>query len=187
VRDAFESPGILTWDAVRHGDFNYNNGTMTSLIESQRRRLLRHGFIFLFIAAWLGIATAVLPHPRAWMTAHLAALLTCPILVVIGLVWRELRLTPRLRSMGLITGFTSAYVGLTANIFSAIMDLPGPASQPGVAPPMPAAAVFYTMLAIVVPTTLIAFGLVMYGMRGEPIPADNLSAHTGDQFPTRVR
>ena len=27
---------------------------------------------------------------------------------------------------------------------------------------------FFTLLAIVVPTTLIAFGLVIYGMRGEP-------------------
>lgn len=30
---------------------------MTSSIESQRRRLLRHGFIFLFMGVWLGIAT----------------------------------------------------------------------------------------------------------------------------------
>jgi hypothetical protein len=141
---------------------------MTSLIESQRRRLLRHGFIFLFLGAWLGIATATLPHPRAWLAAHLTAFFTCLVLVAIGLVWRELRLTERQRSMGLICGFTSAYLGLTANIFSAIMDLPGPASQPGVAPPMPQAAVFFTILAVVVPTTLIAFGLVMYGMRGKP-------------------
>ncbi len=143
---------------------------MTSLIESQRRRLLRHGFIFLFVGVWLGIATAVLPHPRAWRAAHLTALLTCLILVAIGLVWRELRLTGRQRSIGLITGFTSAYLGLAANIFSAIVDLPGPASHPGVPPPMPQAAVFFTLLAIVVPTTLISFGLVMYGMRGESEP-----------------
>jgi hypothetical protein len=71
---------------------------MTSSIESQRRRLLRHGFMFLFVAVWLGIATAVLPHPRAWLAAHLTAFLTCLILVAIGLVWRELRLTERQRS-----------------------------------------------------------------------------------------
>ena len=141
---------------------------MTNLIESQRRRLLRHGFIFLFIAVWLGIATAVLPHPRAWLTAHLTAFFTCLILVAIGLVWRELRLTERQRLVGLITGLTSAYLGLAGNIFSAIVDLPGPASQPGVAAPMPQAAIFFTLLAVIVPTTLIAFGLVMYGMRGEP-------------------
>ena len=140
---------------------------MTSLIESQRRRLLRHGFIFLFVGVWLGIATAVLAHPRAWRAAHLTAFFTCLILVAIGLVWRELRLTERQRSIGLITGFTSAYLGLAANIFSAIVDLPGPASQPGVPPPMPQAAVFFTLLMIVVPTTLVSFGLVMYRMRGE--------------------
>ena len=141
---------------------------MTSSLESQRRRLLRHGFIFLFAAVWLGIATATLPHPRAWLTAHLTAFFTCLILVAIGLVWREVRLTPRQRSIALISGFTSAYLGLVGNIFGAIVDLPGPASQPGVAMPMPQAAVFFALLAIIVPTTLAAFGLVMYGMRGEP-------------------
>ena len=141
---------------------------MTSSLESQRRRLLRHGFIFLFAAVWLGIATATLPHPRAWLTAHLTAFFTCLILVAIGLVWRELHLTPRQRSIALISGFTSAYLGLVGNIFGAIVDLPGPASQPGVAMPMPQAAVFFALLAIIVPTTLAAFGLVMYGMRGEP-------------------
>ena len=150
---------------------------MTSMIESQRRRLLRHGFIFLFVAVWLGIATAILPHPRAWLTAHLTAFLTCLILVAIGLVWRELRLTERQRSIALITGFTSAYLGLTGNIFNAIVDLPGPASQPGVAAPMPQAAIFFTLLAVIVPTTLIAFGLVMYGMRGEPDNRESLVAH----------
>src|SRR5207342_3262960 len=96
--------------------------SMTSLIESQRRRLLRHGFIFLFVAVWLGIAIAVLPHPRAWLTAHLTAFLTCLILVAIGLVWRELKLTERQRSVAVITGLTSAYLGLTGNIFNAIVD-----------------------------------------------------------------
>ena len=141
---------------------------MTSMIESQRRRLLRHGFVFLFLAVWLGIATAVLPHPRAWLAAHVTAFLTSLILVAIGLVWRELHLSERQRSIAITTGFASAYLGLVGNIFIAVVDLPGPASHPGVAAPMPQAAVFFTLLAIIVPTTLTAFGMVLYGMRGEP-------------------
>ena len=141
---------------------------MTSVMESQRRRLIRHGFIFLFVGLWLGIATATLPHPRAWMAAHLTAFFTSLILVAIGLVWRELRLTGRQRSIGLITGLTAAYAGLAGGIFGAIVNLPGPATQPGVAAPMPQAAVLFALLAIIVPTTLVSFGLVMYGMRGEP-------------------
>jgi hypothetical protein len=141
---------------------------MTSSLESQRRRLLRHGFIFLFIAIWLGLAIIVLPHRRAWLAAHLTAFFTCLILVAIGLVWRELRLTERQRSTALIAGFMAAYVGLTGNVFIAVFDLPGPASQPGVAPPMPQGAIFLALFAIIVVSTLTAFGLVMYGMRGEP-------------------
>ena len=144
---------------------------MTSSLESQRRRFFRHGFTFLFIAVWLGIATATLPHPRAWLAAHLTAFFTCLILVTIGLVWRELRLTERQRSIAQVAGFLSAYLGLAGNVFSAIVDLPGPASHPGVTPPMPEAAVFFTLLAVILPATLIAFGLVMYGMRGEPTSA----------------
>jgi len=140
---------------------------MPNSLESQRRRLIRHGFIFIFLAVWLGIATAVLPHPRAWLAAHLTAFFTGLILIAIGVVWRELRLTDRQRSIALTAGFMSAYLGLTGNAFNAIVDLPGPASQPGVVPPMPQAAVFFTLLAVIVPSTLIAFGLVMYGMRGE--------------------
>ena len=49
-------------------------------------------------------------------------------------------------TIGLIAGFASAYLGLAGNIFTAIVDLPGPASQPGVAAAMPQAAIFYTLL-----------------------------------------
>jgi hypothetical protein len=33
---------------------------------------------------------------------------------------------------------------------------------------MPQGVIFLALLAIIVPSTLTAFGLVMYGMRGEP-------------------
>jgi len=137
-------------------------------MDSQRRQFLRHGFTFLFLALWLGIATAVLPHPRAWLSAHVTAFLTALVLVAVGLAWRELRLTERQRSIARVTAYLSAYVGLAGNVFAAIVDLPGPASAPGVTPPNPDAAIFYTLLAIIVPSTLTSFGLVMYGMRGEP-------------------
>jgi hypothetical protein len=140
-------------------------------LERQRRAILRHGFIFLFLALWLGIAITVLPHPRAWLAAHLSAFLTSFVLGIIGLVWRELRLTERQRTTAFVAGLTSAYVGLMANVFAAIIDLPGPASSPGVAAPMPEAAVFFAMLAVIVPSTLLAFGMVLFGMRGEPVGA----------------
>jgi hypothetical protein len=138
-------------------------------LEQQRRMLLRHGFVFLFLGPILGIAVIVLPHPQHWRATHVTALLTCFVLATIGLVWRELRLSDRQRRTALVTGFTAAYLGLAASILGAVMDLPGPASQPGVPMPMPQGAVFLALLAVVIATTVTSFGLVLYGLRGEAV------------------
>ena len=136
-------------------------------LERQRRTLLRHGFVFLFIAPCLGVAIAFLPHPSKWLAAHVSAFLTCFILATVGLVWRELRLTDGQRKTALVTGFIAAYAGLAGNIFGAIVDLPGPASSPGMAAPMPQAAIFVALLVLIIPTTFVSFGLVLYGLRGD--------------------
>jgi hypothetical protein len=139
--------------------------------ELRRRALMRHGFVFLFVALILGLAIVALPHPGRWLAAHLTAFLTGLILVVIALAWNELRLTDGQRTVAYATGLLSAYTGLAGNVFGAINDLPGPASNPGVAPPMPQAAVFLALLAIIVPSLFVSFGLVLYGMRGVAVAA----------------
>jgi len=138
--------------------------------DPRRRTLMRHGFLFLFLALLLGLAIVALPHPSKWLAAHLTAFLTGIILVVIALAWNELRLTTRQLTLAYATGLMASYGGLAGNVFGALADLPGPASNPGVVPPMPQAAVFYVILAVVVPSALISFGLVLYGMRGAAIP-----------------
>jgi hypothetical protein len=134
--------------------------------DPRRRALMRQGFLFLFLALILGLAIIALPHPTRWLAAHLTAFLTGLILVAIALAWNELRLANGQRTLAYVTGLVAAYGGLIGNTFGAITDLPGPASNPGVAPPMPQAGVFYAILAIIVPCLLISFGLVLYGMRG---------------------
>jgi hypothetical protein len=132
----------------------------------RRRTLMRHGFLFLFLALVLGLAIIALPHPSRWLAAHLTAFLTGLILVVISLAWNELRLTHGQRTLAYVTGLVAAYAGLAGNVLGAITDLPGPASNPGVVPPMPQAGVFFAILAIIVPSLFVSFGLVLYGMRG---------------------
>jgi len=134
--------------------------------DPRRRALMRQGFLFLFLALVLGLAIIALPHPSRWLAAHLTAFLTGLILVVIALAWNELRLTHGQRTLAYVTGLVAAYGGLAGNVFGAIADLPGPASNPGVAPPMPQAAVFFAILVVIVPSVLVSFGLVLYGMRG---------------------
>ncbi len=135
--------------------------------EGQRRLLLRHGFVFLFLGGCLGVGVILLPHPQHWRATHVTAILTCFILTTIGQVWRELRLTEKQRRLALVTGFAASYTGLLASSFGAVMDLPGPASQPGVAMPMPQGAIFLAMLTVVILSTFTSFGLVLFGMRGE--------------------
>ena len=132
----------------------------------RRRALMRQGFLFLLLGLVLGLAIIALPHPERWMAAHVTALLTGLVLIAIGLAWNELRLTNRQRTLAYATGLLAAYGGLAGNVFGAITDLPGPASNPGVTPPMPQAAVFLTILAVIVPSLFVSFGLVFYGMRG---------------------
>lgn len=134
--------------------------------DPRRRALIRQGFLFLFLALVFGLAIIALPHPSRWLATHLTAFLTGLILVVIGLAWSELRLTNGQRTLAYVTGLIAAYGGLVGSTFGAITDLPGPASNPGVAPPMPQAAVFFAILAIIVPSVFVSFGLVLYGMRG---------------------
>lgn len=134
--------------------------------DPRRRALMRHGFVFLFLALVLGLAIVALPHPSRWLAAHLTAFLTGLILIVIALAWTELRLTQGQRTLAFATGLLAAYAGLAGNVFGAVADLPGPASNPGTAPPMPQGAVFYAILAVLVPSLFVSFGLVLYGMRG---------------------
>ena len=134
--------------------------------DPRRRALMRQGFLFLFLGLLLGLAIVALPHPTRWLAAHLTAFLTGLVLVAIALAWNELHLSASQLTLAYRTGLVAAYGGLAGNVFGAVVDLPGPASNPGVVPPMPQAGVFYVILAIVVPSLLISFGLVLYGMRG---------------------
>jgi hypothetical protein len=134
--------------------------------DPRRRALMRHGFLFLFLGLVFGLAIILLPHPSRWLAGHVTAFLTGLILVSISLAWNELRLTHGQRALAYATGLAAAYGGLVGSTFGAIVDLPGPASNPGGAPPMPQAAVFYVILAIIVPSLFVSFGMVLYGMRG---------------------
>ncbi len=130
------------------------------------RVLMRQGFLFLFLALVLGLAIIALPHPSRWLAAHLTAFLTGLILVTIGLSWKALHLTHRQLTLAYRAGLVAAYSGLAGNLFAAITDLPGPASNPGVVPPMPEFGIFLVILTVVVLSLFTSFGLLLYGMRG---------------------
>jgi hypothetical protein len=137
-------------------------------MEIERRTLFRQGSLFLLIATLLGLILAAgAPHPAKWLAAHLTALLTGLLLIGLGGLWSELRLAAATRRRALMLNLTASWLGTTGNIYAALVNVPGPASDPGRTPDATwQVYVFFALLAVVVPTTIAAFFLVWRGLRG---------------------
>ena len=142
---------------------------MIDAMATERRTMFRQGALLLLLSAMLGLVVgAQAPHPAKWMAAHVSGLLTGILIIALGGLWSELRLAPATRRRAMQMGLVAAWVGVVANIYSAVVNLPGPATDPGRVPDAPwHLPVFFVMLAIVVPTTLGAFFLLWKGLRGQ--------------------
>lgn len=136
-------------------------------MEKERRALFRHGTLLLLASALIGLIVASpAPNPAKWMAAHVSGLLTGVLLIALGALWGELRLSPQTRRLGFRLGLTAAWMGVALNVYAAVVNLPGPATAPGRQPDAAwQAAVFYVGLAVVVPATLGAFFLLWRGLR----------------------
>jgi hypothetical protein len=137
-------------------------------MEIERRMLFRQGSLFLLVATMFGVILAVgAPHPAKWLAAHLTAMLTGLLLIGLGGLWSELRLPATTRRRAMMLGLTGSWVGTVANVYAAIVNLPGPASDPGRAPDaMWQLYVFFALLAVAVPSTIGLFFLLWRGLRG---------------------
>ncbi len=133
----------------------------------QRRSLLRLGALLLLISAGMGLAAAIpLPHPQRWMAAHITAIMLGTLVMVEGLLWRELRLTEGQRRWMVRLIYVSVWSGVALGVATAILDIPGPATTPGVAPSGLQQPVLASLLALIVPTTIASWGLLWLGLRG---------------------
>jgi hypothetical protein len=135
---------------------------------NQRRALLRLGATLLLLSAAMGLAAAVpLPHPQRWMTAHVTAIMLGTLIMVEGLVWNELRLSDGQRRWLVRLVQISVWSGVALGVAAAVLDIPGPASTPGVAPTGIQLPVLVTLLALIIPTTIASWVLLWIGLRGQ--------------------
>jgi len=137
-------------------------------MDSERRKLYRHGVLFLLLSAFLGLVVAAQPpHPGKWMAAHVGGLMTGILVIGLGALWPEVRLSDGLRRRAMQMGLTAAWLGVVANVYAALVNLPGPATDPGRQPDAPwQLYVLFAMLAVIVPATIGSFYLVWRGLRG---------------------
>jgi hypothetical protein len=141
-------------------------GEEAAMDATVRRRLLWHGFMLLMIAFLLGFPTALAPHGRAWMAAHVSAFIGGFLILAAAQVWLDLDLGARARKAAFVTLLVGVYANLVANVFGSIVNLPGPATSPGVEPVKWQYAVFVVLVTILVPCMLVSTLLILRGLGG---------------------
>ena len=134
----------------------------------QRRPLLRLGVTLLLVSAAFGLAAAIpLPNPARWMVAHVTAIMMGTLTMAQGLAWRDLRLSDGQRRWLVRCIYISVWAGVVFGTAAALMDIPGPASSPGVEPDTQQVAVIAVLLSIIIPTTVASWALLFVGLRGD--------------------
>lgn len=132
-----------------------------------RRGVLRLGALLLLIAAAFGLATAApIAHPEQWMRGHVTALMFGTLVIAEGLLWNDLRLSDGQRTWLARLIHVSAWAGVLLGLASAILDIPGPATAPGVSAAGIQVPILATLLGIIVPTTTATWVLMWMGLRG---------------------
>ena len=92
--------------------------------ENTHRRLIRHGMLLFFLGLLTGILIPYLTSPRLALAAHMEGLLNGMFLILVGgVVWRELQLSEGLTRAGswllLVAAYASWGFCLLAAVFGA--------------------------------------------------------------------
>lgn len=80
-------------------------------MDDSKRRLLWHGMFLFLIGLFTGFVEQSFNNPRMGLAAHLEGIMNGTFLVVLGAIWTEVRLSPRLKA----AAFWSALYGTYAN------------------------------------------------------------------------
>ena len=134
----------------------------------ERRQLLRLGAMYLFVATLLGIVLAAgAANPVLWRATHVTTILVGLTLIGQGLVWTELRLSDRQRHAAFVMSRISAGSILILGMANAILNVPGPATAPGVAPQGIQVVLIIAVVLTTVPTAIGSTFLVWRGLGGD--------------------
>lgn len=84
-----------------------------------KRRLIWHG-VFLFLLGLLsGAVVPILRNPRMGVAAHLGGVLDGMFLVLLGLIWADLKIPARLAALTFWLALPAAYAGWVAQLLAA--------------------------------------------------------------------
>ena len=80
-------------------------------MREQARRMLRVGVLLLLLGLLTGVLIPALAVPRLGLSAHVVGVLSGLLLIVLGLVWPQLRLSSRAADLGFWLSVYAGYGG----------------------------------------------------------------------------
>jgi len=142
--------------------------------EDSGRRLIRHGMVLFLLGLVTGILIPTLTSPRLALAAHMEALLNGIFLILVGgVVWKQLRLPERLAAAGFWLLLIAAYANwgfcLLAAVFGASQVLAIAGAGYGAAPwqeQLVGAGLGVGAICILAACCLVIYGLRERGLSG---------------------
>jgi len=138
-----------------------------------RRSLVRHGLILFLLGCVTGFAVPSLTTPRLGLSAHVIATSGGIFLIALGVAWSVFRLTPRAQAIAYGLVVASSYLNWAACLLGGILgtrSLAPIASGGHSAGPL-AESVVTAMFMATGLATLAALGILIWGVRGQQVPA----------------
>lgn len=134
----------------------------------ERKTLFWHGYLLLLAAFSLGILAAggAPPSGAAWMRAHVSTIVGSLVLLAAASAWNELTLSEGQQRWAFRLLLVASYAGTFFNVAGAALQIPGPATQPGVQPEGLQAVVIFGSLALIIPGFFGSTVLMLLGLRG---------------------
>ena len=135
------------------------------------RMLLRYGFVLILLALVSGMFVPALKIPRLGLSAHTIGVLSGTLILAIGAIWGQFRLSATLSRVMAGSWLYSSYanwLGCLLGAFWGTGRATPVASQGALGAAMPETAVSLILYSVAL-TSLIAVGLSLWGLRG-PAP-----------------
>lgn len=89
-------------------------------MDDSKRRLLWHGMFLFLLGLITGLVESKFANPRMGLAAHLEGIMNGILLVALGAIWAEVRLSPGLKTAAYWTALYGSYANWAVTTLAAI-------------------------------------------------------------------
>lgn len=142
----------------------------------QRRQLLRAGMCLFFLGILLSVPLPFYVNGRMALAAHLEGTMNGMFLAIVGLLWNDLRLSAKAKTVAFLCGICGAYANWLATFLSAIWGAShlSPIAGAGFrALPWQELFVRILLQVFTAPTDVLCVALLVWGLREHVKPGVN--------------